>query len=67
VFTGSPAVASEASHSLPDTANDLFLMTAQRRSSRPPDNQHPWGHGREPRPHGAVEGHVRSQFAGGAP
>jgi cation diffusion facilitator family transporter len=47
VFTGSPAMASEASHSLADTANDLFLVIAQRRSSRPPDNQHPLGYGRE--------------------
>jgi divalent metal cation (Fe/Co/Zn/Cd) transporter len=47
VFTGSPAMASEASHSLADTANDLFLMTAQRRSSRHPDDQHPLGYGRE--------------------
>jgi cation diffusion facilitator family transporter len=47
VFTGSPAMASEASHSLADTANDLFLMIAQRRSSRHPDDQHPLGYGRE--------------------
>jgi cation diffusion facilitator family transporter len=47
VFTGSPAMASEASHSLADTANDLFLMTAQRRGSRHPDDQHPLGYGRE--------------------
>jgi divalent metal cation (Fe/Co/Zn/Cd) transporter len=32
VFTGSPAMAAEASHSLADTANDLFLFVAQRRS-----------------------------------
>jgi cation diffusion facilitator family transporter len=47
VFTGSPAMASEASHSLADTANDLFLVIAQRRSGRRPDNQHPLGYGRE--------------------
>jgi cation diffusion facilitator family transporter len=47
VFTGSPAMASEASHSLADTANDLFLVVAQRRSSRHPDQQHPLGYGRE--------------------
>ena len=34
VFTGSSAMAAEASHSLSDTANDLFLFIAQRRSSR---------------------------------
>ena len=33
VFTGSSAMAAEASHSLSDTANDLFLFVAQRRSN----------------------------------
>jgi cation diffusion facilitator family transporter len=47
VFTGSSAMAAEASHSLADTANDLFLFAAQRRSSRHPDNRHPLGYGRE--------------------
>jgi cation diffusion facilitator family transporter len=47
VFTGSSALAAEAAHSLADTANDIFLLLAQRRSSRPPDDQHPLGHGRE--------------------
>ena len=47
VFTGSPAVAAEAADSLADTANDLFLLIAQRRSSHPPDDQHPLGYGRE--------------------
>ena len=45
VFTGSSAMAAEASHSLADTANDLFLFVAQRRSSRSPDDRHPWGTG----------------------
>ena len=47
VFTGSSAMAAEASHSLADTANDLFLFVAQRRSTRPPDDRHPLGYGRE--------------------
>jgi Cation efflux family len=47
VFTGSSALAAEASHSLGDTANDLFLLVAQRRSSRPASERHPLGHGRE--------------------
>jgi divalent metal cation (Fe/Co/Zn/Cd) transporter len=34
VFTGSSAMAAEASHSLADTANDLFLFVAQRRGAR---------------------------------
>ena len=47
VVTGSSALAAEASHSLADTANDLFLLVAQRRSNRPPSHRHPLGHGRE--------------------
>ena len=47
VFTGSSAMAAEASHSLADTANDLFLFVAQRRSPRHPDGRHPLGYGRE--------------------
>jgi cation diffusion facilitator family transporter len=46
-FTGSAALAAEAAHSLADSGNDLFLFVAQRRSSRPPDEQHPLGYGRE--------------------
>ncbi|MGD0687386.1 MAG: cation diffusion facilitator family transporter [Streptosporangiaceae bacterium] len=47
VVTGSTALAAEAAHSLADTGNDLFLFIAQRRSSRPADDQHPLGYGRE--------------------
>jgi len=47
VFTGSSAVAAQASESLADTVNDVFLLIAQRRSSRDRDDQHPLGHGRE--------------------
>jgi cation diffusion facilitator family transporter len=47
VVTGSPAMAAEAAHSLADTGNDLSLFIAQRRSGRPPDDQHPLGYGRE--------------------
>jgi divalent metal cation (Fe/Co/Zn/Cd) transporter len=47
VLTGSSAMAAEAAHSLADNANDLSLYLAQRRSSRPPDDQHPLGYGRE--------------------
>ncbi len=46
-FTGSSALAAEAAHSLADTANDLFLLLAQRRGGRRPDDQHPLGYGRE--------------------
>jgi cation diffusion facilitator family transporter len=47
VLTGSSTVAAGAAEALADTANDVFLLIAQRRSSRPPDDQHPLGYGRE--------------------
>jgi cation diffusion facilitator family transporter len=47
IVTSPPAMAPEASHSLADTANDLFLLVAQRRSARPRDDDHPFGYGRE--------------------
>jgi cation diffusion facilitator family transporter len=47
LVTSSPALAAEASHSLADTANDLFLLVAQRRSSRHRDEQRPFGYGKE--------------------
>jgi cation diffusion facilitator family transporter len=47
VFTGSSAVAATASEAFADTANDLFLLLAQHRSSRPADDQHALGYGRE--------------------
>jgi divalent metal cation (Fe/Co/Zn/Cd) transporter len=47
IVTSSPAMAAEASHSLADNGNDLFLLIAQHRSARPRDEQHPFGYGRE--------------------
>jgi cation diffusion facilitator family transporter len=47
VITSSPALAAEASHSLADNGNDLFLLIAGRRAQRPRDDQHPFGYGRE--------------------
>jgi cation diffusion facilitator family transporter len=47
IFTGSTALAAEAAHSLADSGNDLSLFVAQRRGSRPADDQHPLGYGRE--------------------
>ncbi len=47
IITSSPAMAAEASHSIADNGNDLFLLVAQRRSARPRDERHPFGYGRE--------------------
>src|SRR5690349_10500762 len=46
-WTGSAAMLSEAVHSLVDTGNEVVLLYGQRRAARPPDEAHPFGHGRE--------------------
>src|SRR5689334_7812043 len=46
-ITGSASLTAEAAHSWADTGNEVFLVVANRRSTRPPDPAHPLGHGRE--------------------
>src|SRR6266480_3251381 len=47
VVTGSASLVAEAAHSWADAGNEIFLLIANRRSRRPPDIAHPFGHGRE--------------------
>ncbi len=47
VLSGSASMAAEAAHSWADTGNEIFLLIADRRSSRRPDERHPLGYGRE--------------------
>ena len=46
-FTGSSAMLSEGIHSTVDTGNGLLMLVGIRRSQKPPDDAHPFGHARE--------------------
>jgi cation diffusion facilitator family transporter len=46
VLSGSAAMLSEGAHSFADTLTEVLLFVSVRRGSRPPDERHPFGHGK---------------------
>jgi cation diffusion facilitator family transporter len=46
-FTGSAAMLAEAAHSVADTVNQGFLLASLELGEKPPDEEHPFGHGKE--------------------
>ncbi len=46
-LTGSSALLAEGFHSLADSSNQLALLCGAKLSKRPPDKEHPFGHGKD--------------------
>jgi cation diffusion facilitator family transporter len=46
-LTGSASMLAEGAHSVADTVNQAFLLTALKRSQKPADSKHPFGYAKE--------------------
>jgi cation diffusion facilitator family transporter len=46
-ISGSPAILAEGAHSVADTTNQVFLLVSLKTGDRPPDEDHPFGYGKE--------------------
>jgi cation diffusion facilitator family transporter len=47
LLSGSAAMLSESAHSFADTVTEVFLYVALRRGTKPADEEHPFGYGKE--------------------
>ena len=47
VLSGSAAMVAETAHSFADTGNQVLLRVSLSKAERPPDDDHPFGYGRE--------------------
>ncbi len=47
IVSGSTAMFAEAAHSVADTINQVFLLVSLRLSRARPDEEHPYGHGKD--------------------
>ncbi len=46
IVSGSVAIIADAWHSLSDSLSSVFLLVGAKIASKPPDKEHPYGHGR---------------------